>query len=162
EPVRAGIPDGDLAGAVLTARNSADERAVLQRMVLGLHRETLGTRVGRQALGHGPGGQDTVVLQTEIPVQPARVVLLDHERRLPLLARGVPGMTPGPGFAGSVRLGLRDRLRGAVGAPLGPVQLQPVAAALSRSRARVAARALAAVSSGLARALAAAPGLAAA
>src|SRR5260370_25355483 len=44
--------------------------------------------VGRDAFRHRPGDKDAVLLEPEIPMQPARVVLLDDEpRRLGLLAR---------------------------------------------------------------------------
>src|SRR5437773_11518480 len=55
-------------------------RSVLDRVVLGVHREVVGSRIRRQALGHRPRDEHAVALQPEVPVQRCRMVLLDDER----------------------------------------------------------------------------------
>ena len=82
ELVGAGIPDRHLAAAVLAGRDRALERAVLDRVVLGLHGEVVLLRVGRHAAGQRPAHQHAVVLEPEVPVQAPGVVLLDHEDRI--------------------------------------------------------------------------------
>src|SRR5690606_25324565 len=53
--IDAAVPDDDLARAVLSGRDHAFERGIVERMVLGHHRQALVGRVERRALGHGPG-----------------------------------------------------------------------------------------------------------
>jgi hypothetical protein len=79
ELVGAGVPDGDVAGAVLPGGDAALEGAVLQRVVLGLHGQVVLRRVGGFAAGERPADEDAVVLEAEVPVQTAGVVLLDDE-----------------------------------------------------------------------------------
>ena len=110
--VGAVIPDGDGAAAVLAARDLAVESRVLQRVVLGVHGQVVLRRVVGDALRQRPGDEHPVAFQPEIPVQPARVVLLHHEdARLPACPVGFP---------------LRDRLRRARRVTLAPVFRQPV------------------------------------
>ena len=45
----------------------------------GLDRQELVARIGRGALGDGPGLEHPVHLQAQVVVQPGGVVLLDHE-----------------------------------------------------------------------------------
>src|SRR5690606_10815073 len=108
ELVRARVPDGDLAGAVLALRDRALERPVRERVVLRLDGEEVLLRVGRLAARERPAHEDAVVLQAEVPVQAPGVVLLDDEAVS--LARG----------RGLVRHGLGRALRVAHGAV--PVQ----------------------------------------
>ena len=60
-------------------RGSRREVEVLHRVVLGVHGEVVAARVAGQAARHRPGGQHPVVLQAQVPVQAAGVVLLDDE-----------------------------------------------------------------------------------
>gem|GEM_PF-6285418 len=61
---------------------------VVERVILDVDREVILLGVGRDALGHRPGNKDAVLLEPEIPMQSARVMLLyDEPRRLGLLAR---------------------------------------------------------------------------
>jgi hypothetical protein len=75
----AAIPDHHGAAAVLALGDDALEVGVVERMVLGAHREP--AIAGRQAraLGHRPRQQDAVELQAEVVVHPAGGVLLDDE-----------------------------------------------------------------------------------
>ena len=79
ELVAAVVPDRHRAGAVLALRDRALERAVLQRMVLGHHREVVAPGGRGHALRHGPADEHAVVLEAEVPVQARGVVLLDDE-----------------------------------------------------------------------------------
>ncbi len=106
--VRAGVPDGHGAAAVLALRDLAVEGEVLHRMVLGVHRQVVGAGVGGQALGDGPGDQHAVTLQAQVPVQGSGVVLLDDE--------GVPARGGRGGFG--------DGLGGAGWVAFAPVSLQ--------------------------------------
>lgn len=72
-------PQLDGAGAVVARGNAALELRVVERMVLHMHRQTLVLAVHRRALGHRPAPQHAAMLQPEIPVQPSRGMLLDHE-----------------------------------------------------------------------------------
>ena len=57
------------------------ERAVLERVILDVHRQPLDRRIERRALRHGPREQDAVVLEAEVVVQVAGEVLLDAEEQ---------------------------------------------------------------------------------
>ena len=61
--------------------DDAFEAAVLERMVLDLHREPLVRRIEARPLGHRPALQHAVELQPEVVVQMAGGVLLDDERQ---------------------------------------------------------------------------------
>ncbi len=80
--VGAAIPDLNGAGAVLAGRDRALEVAVLERVILDVNREMPFTAPQRDALRHRPARERTVPLETEVVVQPARVVALDDEARL--------------------------------------------------------------------------------
>src|SRR5439155_16683731 len=102
--VRALVVDRHPAGTVLAGRDLAVEVRVLHRMVLGVHGEVVARRVAGQAAGYRPGDQYPVAFQPQIPVQPAGVVLLDHEditlsrlgRFCRYRLRGAPGVAPAP------------------------------------------------------------------
>src|SRR5690606_28048158 len=74
-PVTA-IPDHDAAGAVLVLGDLALEVGVLERVVLGLHREPAILRVEARLFRHRPALQHAVVLEPEVVMEPARIVLL--------------------------------------------------------------------------------------
>ena len=77
---RAAVPEHHDAGAV-AFRDDAFELAVVERMILDVHREPLGLRIERRALRHRPRQQHAVVLEPEVVVQVAGEVLLDAEER---------------------------------------------------------------------------------
>ena len=60
-------------------RDGALEVAVVERMVLGPHRQALVVGIEARPLGHRPALEHAVQLEPEVPVQPGRVVLLDDE-----------------------------------------------------------------------------------
>src|SRR5699024_5925103 len=106
-----GVPDRDLAGTVLAVGDPPFEIGVLERMVLGLDRKTIVLRIGRRALRQSPGGEHSFVFESEIPVQSARVVLLDDEAEI--------------ASAGAVSVG--NRLIRVLRIPSAPVDLQTIA-----------------------------------
>ena len=82
------VPHLHRPGAVLALGDRALELEVLERVVLRAHREVVALGVGRDALRHRPGGERALVLEAQVPVQRARVVLLDDE---PWRVRGRSG-----------------------------------------------------------------------
>src|SRR5207248_9005920 len=81
------VPDQDLPAAVLTFWDLAGELEVFERVVLHVHGEVILLWIRRDAFGDRPRNSHPVLLEPKVPVQPARVVLLDHKpRRLGLLA----------------------------------------------------------------------------
>ena len=94
--VPAVVEDADLARAVVTLRDRALERPVLERVDLGLHREPLVALRDRQALRDRPRRQRAVAFEADVVVQARRAVLVDHERvagarrRRPARARSCP------------------------------------------------------------------------
>src|SRR5262249_29476535 len=80
---RSSVPEEHRAAAVLALRDHALEVAVVERTVLDLHRQALHLRVQAGALGHRPAPQHAAVLEAEVAVEVARVVLLDDEDRSP-------------------------------------------------------------------------------
>ncbi len=106
--VRPAVPDAHRAGAVVALGDLALELEVLERVVLGAHREVVALRVRRDPLGHRPRRQRALVLEAQIPVQRAGVVLLDD-------------------VAGAAFLDLAGRrLGGRLEVALGPIGPQPV------------------------------------
>ena len=73
------IPDRHGPGSVLSFWNGAREGRVGQRMVCNLHRQALLRRIGRGAFRDRPALEHAVHLETEIVVQPARMVLLHNK-----------------------------------------------------------------------------------
>ncbi|GAO05323.1 hypothetical protein PSR1_04232 [Anaeromyxobacter sp. PSR-1] len=112
-PPRAAIPHDDGPGAVVPRGNDPLEVGVLDRVILDLDGHAAVGRVGGRALRHGPAPQRAAQLQPEVPVEPPRRVLLDHE---------------GPRRAGIARAGLTaaERLRRPARVAHGAVSLQPV------------------------------------
>ena len=74
----AAIPQHHRAAAILALRNRALERAVVERMILDMHRQPLVGGIEAWPLRAGPAQQHTVILQPEIVMLVARVVLLDQ------------------------------------------------------------------------------------
>ena len=89
-------------------RDLAVEVQVLERVVLGADREVVAARVRRDALRDRPRGQRAVVLEPQIPVQRARVVLLDDEPRrcVPPPPRAVAGRLRGGGEVALAAIGI--------------------------------------------------------
>ena len=77
--VGARVPDLHLAGAVAAGGDLTREVDVAERMVLDVDGEVVALRIVRDALGHRPGDEHAVALESQIPVQAARVVLLHDE-----------------------------------------------------------------------------------
>src|SRR5699024_12387895 len=77
-----GIPDRALARTVLSLGDPALEVCVFEWVVLGLDCQTVVLRIGRRTLRQSPGDEHSLVLESEIPVQSARVVLLDDEAEI--------------------------------------------------------------------------------
>jgi hypothetical protein len=76
------IPNHHRAAAVLALRNRALEVAVIQRMVLDLHREPLVVGVERRTFRHSPRLEDPIKLKPQVVVQVRRRVLLDDETKI--------------------------------------------------------------------------------
>ncbi|MHC2538449.1 hypothetical protein ACVJMY_008018 [Bradyrhizobium diazoefficiens] len=89
----AAVPQHDRAAAILAFRDRSFEIAIVERMVLDLDRQPLVVRIERGALRHRPGLEHAVELEAEIVVQPAGVMLLDHEASL--FRRGYRGLAGG-------------------------------------------------------------------
>ncbi len=83
----AAIPQQHRSSAVLPLRNDALELAVLERMILDVHRQALVGRIQAGALRDRPALQDAFELEPEVVVQTRRRMLLDQVRAL-LIARG--------------------------------------------------------------------------
>ena len=77
--VGSGVPDSHAATPVLTLGDLALECRILKGMILRVHGEVVLFRGLREALGQSPGDEHTVPLQSEVPVQTAGVVFLDHK-----------------------------------------------------------------------------------
>ena len=77
---RPAIPQEHRASAVLFGRDDAFEVAVLDGVILGLHRETANARIEARAFRHGPAQEHAVQLETEVVVHVARAMLLNDER----------------------------------------------------------------------------------
>jgi hypothetical protein len=81
----AAVPDDDAASTVFALGDAPLELGIVERVVLDMHREAL--VVGREARapGDGPALQDTVELEAQVVMQPARGMLV-HDEQLPGLA----------------------------------------------------------------------------
>jgi hypothetical protein len=93
-----------MTDAVLSRRDGALELVVLQRVGLGLHRQTLHVGIERGPLRDGPGQHDAPVLQAEVVVQVPGAVLLDDglERASSPARAGLRGRLLGDGAARAV------------------------------------------------------------
>ena len=103
ELVGPAIPDLDGAGAVLSGRDRALEVAVLERVILHVHREVPLTASERDSLRHRPARERAVALEPKVVVQAPRIVSLDHESgfrarpsRLSERLRRLPGSALAP------------------------------------------------------------------
>src|SRR4051812_10361694 len=76
------IPQQNGARSVLLRRYHALEIAILERVILDVHREALVRGVEARPLGDRPAQQDTVQLQPKVVVKVRRLVFLDDEDRL--------------------------------------------------------------------------------
>jgi len=90
---RSSIPQQDRSAAIFAGRNNALKAAVLQRMVLNVHRQPLRGGVKRRPFGDGPAFQNAIEFQTKVVVQMRRGMLLDNERQLLVV-----GDSPAPRF----------------------------------------------------------------
>jgi hypothetical protein len=88
--VGAAVPDLHRAGAVLALGDLALELQVLERVVLCANRQPVLVRMLWHTSGERPRRQRPLVLQAQVPVQPTRVVLLDHEASLGRLPAAAP------------------------------------------------------------------------
>ena len=80
--VAAPVPDLHGSRSVLALGDLALELEVLERVVLGAHRQPVLIRVRGDTTRHGPGREGAFVLEPQVPVQPASVVLMHHEAGL--------------------------------------------------------------------------------
>jgi hypothetical protein len=88
-------------GTVIHRRSSIHrEVAIVERMILDLHREPPVVGIERWSLGDRPGLEHAVELKPEVVMQPPRVVLLDDEA--PALGRNDPVVATGLGGLGEV------------------------------------------------------------
>lgn len=78
---------------------------MLERVVLHVHPEVVGPAVGRKALRHRPRREDAVVLEAQVPVVQAGVVLLDDEGRR---SSPSPGRAPDVVTGSGLRTGSRS------------------------------------------------------
>src|SRR5258708_7833156 len=77
---RAAVPTQAASGAVVAPGIFPLEAAILERMILRLHREALVRMALRRPFGHRPGFQRTLNRQPEVVVQARRGMFLHHER----------------------------------------------------------------------------------
>ena len=73
------VPDDDVAGAVLAVRDHALEVEVLDRVVLGAHRQPLLVGIQGRPLGHRPADEDAIHLQPGVVVEGGGPMTLHHE-----------------------------------------------------------------------------------
>jgi hypothetical protein len=96
----AAVPELDRAATILPFGDGALEVAIVERMILDLHREPPVVGIERWSLGDRPGLEHAVELKPEVVMQPPRVVLLDDEA--PALGRNDPVVATGLGGLGEV------------------------------------------------------------
>ncbi len=75
----AAIPHDHRAATILAPRDIAFEVQVLDRMILGAHREALLAQREARAARDGPALEHAVELEPQVVVKPARGMLLHHE-----------------------------------------------------------------------------------
>src|SRR5205085_9211820 len=73
------VPDDHRAAAILALGDGAFPGEIIERMIFGLHREALDARHHADALGNGPALEHAVELQSQIEMQPARIMALHGE-----------------------------------------------------------------------------------
>src|SRR5258706_8188016 len=73
------VPELNGAAAIFALGNCSFEGAVVQRMILDLHRETLDRRIERRRFRHRPGFVDAVELEPEIEMQSRCVMALNDK-----------------------------------------------------------------------------------
>jgi hypothetical protein len=86
------IPDRDLPGTVVAGRDRALEVDVAQRMVLDVHGLAIVLWVLGDAIGDRPRDERAVVLQPQVPMKTAGMMLVNHEPRAdprPPVGRGL-------------------------------------------------------------------------
>ncbi len=98
--VPAVVPHDDRARSVVAGGDDALEVAVLDRVILDVHREPLLLRVPRRSLGHRPALEHAVHLEAQVVVQAPRGVLLHHEEA------PARGRVPSEGLGGAIRIAL--------------------------------------------------------
>src|SRR5689334_23351166 len=86
------IPQHHGAAAIFPFGDGPFEPAVVERMILGPHRQAVFARIEARPLGHGPALEHAVELEPEIPVQPRGLVLLDDEAVALALELTAPGL----------------------------------------------------------------------
>jgi hypothetical protein len=113
----AAVIDPHRPRAVVARRDLAVEVEVLERVILGAHRQVVALGIGRDPLGDGPAGERALVLQAQVPVHRAGGVLLHDEAQ-----RGV----------GLGRLS--RRFRGSLEVAFGPIGVQAVGHPITNTR----------------------------
>ena len=93
------VPDDDGAGAVVALGDHALEVAVLDGVVLDLHREALLGGVERRPLRDGPRPEDAAPLEAQVVVEAGGGVLLDDEEERAERAARAEGLARGLGGA---------------------------------------------------------------
>ena len=73
------VPQHHRPAAIFALGNGALKRAIVERMVLGPHRQPVLAGVQARPLGNRPALEHAVELQPEVPMEPRGVVLLDDE-----------------------------------------------------------------------------------
>ena len=102
----AAVPHDHRARTVVALGNDSLEVPVLHGVVFDVHRQALVGGILRRAFRDGPGGEHSVHLEAQVPVEVAREVHVDDEQS---------ALAVGGGFDPAARLGR------AVGGTLGPV-----------------------------------------
>lgn len=73
------VPDGHRAAAIFSFRNRTFEITVVQRMIFDINGEALLTGNKAWAFCERPAFQNAIQFETEIVMQPSRIVLLNNE-----------------------------------------------------------------------------------
>src|SRR5439155_6867613 len=73
------VPQHYGAAAIFARGNGSLEAAIIERVILNVHREPLFIGIETRPFGHRPALEDAVEFETKIPVQPPRGVLLNDE-----------------------------------------------------------------------------------
>ena len=79
--VSALVPDFDSPSPIISLGDRSLEVEIAQRVVGHLHCQSLDARLCRRTLWHSPALQYPIKLQSEIPVESRRVMLLNHEAK---------------------------------------------------------------------------------